>query len=163
MSHSKIFQISDKPITPEDYCKPDDFYENSDDFADYIGDEITDEEERKECIDYLADTIKDVFTHEGDGVFTYKGEEALRKFKQAWLAEIQHLTDNLNEDNLLKNQNQYRLSAATEQTHLHSCYRIMIEAWNGCAAPIADLFEFTESQLKAGDHIYVGAVIDYHY
>lgn len=163
MGHSKIFQIASKPIYEDEYNCPADFYENSDDFADYIGEEVSDEEERKECIDHLADTIDDVFTHEGDGVFVYKGEEALRKFKQAWLAEIQHLTDNLNEDNLLKNQNQYRLSAATEQTHLHSYYRIMIEAWNGCAAPIADLFEFTESQMKAGDHIYVGAVIDYHY
>lgn len=163
MSHSKIFQISDKPITPEDYCKPDDFYDNSDDFADYIGDEITDEEERKECIDYLADTIKDVFTHEGDGVFTYKGEEALRKFKQEWLAEIQTQTARLTADNMQKEQNLYRLSVATERTHLDSHYRIKIEEWNGCAAPIAELFEWAENCLKEGDHFYVGAVIDYHY
>jgi hypothetical protein len=163
MSHSNIFQISDKPITPDEYRTPEDFYENSDDFADYIGDEITDEEERKECIGYLADTIEDVFTHEGDGVFVYKGDEALRKFKQEWLAEIQTQTARLTADNMQNEQNLYRLSAATERTHLNCNYRIKIEEWNGYAGPISDLFEWAESKLKEGDRIYVGAVIDYHY
>lgn len=162
MSHSKIFQISDKPITPDEYSSPADFYEDSNDFADYIGEE-EDDEDRNKCIGYLADLIKDVFTYLGDGVFAYKGEEALRKFKQEWLAEIQRLTDKLTTDNMQKEQNLYRLSVATERTHLDSHYRMKIEPWNSYAAPVSDLFEWAENCLKEGDHFYVGAVIDYHY
>ena len=162
MSHSKIFQINDKPIPADRYCKPEDFYENCDDFADYIGEE-EEGEDRNECIGYLADLIKDVFTHEGDGVFVYKGDEALRKFKQEWLAEIQRLSGKLTADNIQKEQNLYQLRVATERTHLDSHYRMKIEPWNGYAAPVSDLFEWAENCLKEGDRFYVGAVIDYHY
>ena len=56
MSHSKIYQISSKPIAEDEYASPSDFYENSGDFADYIGDEMKGDD-RRECIESLADTV----------------------------------------------------------------------------------------------------------
>ena len=39
--HSKIFQISSKPISKADYKVSEDYYEGHDSWADYIGDEVS--------------------------------------------------------------------------------------------------------------------------
>ena len=163
MSHSKIFQISKKPIDKEDYQSPETYYDNSGDFADYIGNEYEDEY-RDEAIEYLADLLKDVFEHKGGGVFRYKGKEAMDKFKQAWADELRRQAGLLTPENLFRDQNLYLISATCKETHLRSSYRVDIADWaEGVAYPFGELFEYAASQLKKGDCIYVGAVIDYHY
>ena len=161
--HSKIFQISNKPIDKDDYQDPETYYDNSGDFADYIGDEITGEE-REEAIGYLADLLKDVFTHEGGGVFCYEGKEAMQAFKQAWADELRRQAGLLTPENLFKSQRLYNIRKITEETHLGTSYRVDIKDWTGdISYPFGELFEYANSQIKAGDRIYVGAIIDYHY
>ena len=161
--HSKIFQISNKPIDKDEYASPSDYYDNSGDFADYIGDEI-EGEDMDDSIGYLAALLKDVFTYEGGGVFVYKGADALWVFKQQWAEELQRLTAGLTPDNLLVGQQLYKIRATTKETHLRSDYRVDIAQWaDGVAFPFGELFEYAASQLEKGDRIYVGAVIDYHY
>lgn len=161
--HSKIFQISSKPISKDEYTSPETYYDNSGDFADYIGDEVKDEEDRDDYIGYFADVVKDVFTPVGRGVLAYKGEDAMRQFKQKWAAEIKRLSDELTADNMLCEQRLYRISKATAETHIHTSYRVDIEDWcGGCAYPIGELIEWAACQLKEGDRIYIGAIIDYH-
>lgn len=160
--HSKIYQISNKPIDKEDYKSPSTYWDNSGDFADYIGDEYEDED-RDEAIGYLADLLEDVFEHQGGGEFRYKGEEAMRKFKQAWADELRWQAGLLTPENLFKNQNLYKIRATTKETHLRSSCCVDIAGWaEGVAYPFGELFEYAASQLKAGDRIYVGAIIDYH-
>ena len=161
--HSKIYQIANKPIDKEDYQSPETYYDNSGDFADYIGNEYEDED-RDEAIEYLADLLKDVFEHKGGGEFRYKGKEAMEKFMQAWADGIKAMADKLTADNLFKNQRLFNLRCITEETHLGTSYRVDIADWaEGVAYPFGELFEYAASQLKKGDCIYVGAVIDYHY
>lgn len=161
--HSKIYQISNKPIDKEDYQSPETYYDNSGDFADYIGERYNDED-REEGIGYLADLLKDVFEHKGGGVFRYKGSEAMEKFKQAWADEIRRMAGLLTADNLFKSQRLFNLRCITEETHLCTSYRVDIAGWaEGVAYPFGELFEYAASQLKKNDRIYVGAVIDYHY
>ena len=57
--HSNIYQISSKPICPDDYASPDMYYDNSSDFADYIGDAY-EGEEREERIENFGRIISDV-------------------------------------------------------------------------------------------------------
>lgn len=161
--HSKIYQIGNKPIDKEDYASPMDYYDNSGDFADYIGDRYNNED-RKEAIEYLADLLKDVFEHKGGGEFRYKGSEAMEKFKQAWADELRRMAGLLTPENLFKNQRLFNIRQVTEDTHLGTSYRVDIADWcGGIAYPFGELFEYAASQLKKNDRIYVGAVIDYHY
>jgi len=161
--HSNIYQIGNKPIDKEDYQSPETYYDNSGDFADYIGDEF-EGEEREEAIGYLADLLKDVFEYKGGGEFRYKGKEAMEEFKQAWVAGIKAMADKLTADNLFKNYLLFNLRCITEETHLGTSYRVDIAGWaEGAAYPFGELFKYAASQLKEGDRIYVGAIIDYHY
>lgn len=161
--HSKIFQISNAPIDKDDYSSPECYYDDSQVFADYIGEPIKGET-REDCIKYLAESISDLFSYDKEaGAFVYKGKDALHEFKQKWLEAIREITDKLTADNLIEEHNVYRLRRLTLQTHLDSSFRFHINEWNGWAGPMEDLVEYARYQLKEGDRIYVGAVIDYHY
>lgn len=160
--HSNIYQISSQPISKEDYANPSRYYENSDDFADYIGDEVPDEE-RDDYIGWFADSVKDVFTAVGDGVLAYKGKEALQAFKQKWADRIKEVANELTTDNMFAMQ-LYRIGKIAEKTHLEIFSRVDIDGWcSGGAFPFGELFEYADSQLKEGDSIYIGAIIDYHF
>lgn len=161
--HSNIYQISSRPISEDEYASPSRYYDNSDDFADYIGDAY-EAEEREDGIENFAGIIKDVFAYKGGGEFVYKGKEAMRKFKQQWIGELQSKVAALTPDNLFKVQNLFSIKQLTENTHLDVSSRVDIAEWcGGCAYPLGELFEWADSQLKKGDRIYVGAVIDYHW
>lgn len=165
MSHSRIYQISSRRIAKGDYASPSDFYDNSSDFADYIGYEIEDEDDRKDDISHLADALSDIFDLSDDGkALVYKGEEALKKFKQEWADVIRQAAQEITADNVLESQPRWILQSICEDTHLRSSRRVSIEEWNGHAGPMGDLIEWVaSSKFKAGKKIYVGAVIDYHY
>ena len=165
MSHSRIYQISSKRIAKDDYASSSDFWDNSSDFADYIGDEIEDEDDRKEDIKYLANTLNDLFDLSHDGkALVYKGEEAMQKFKQKWADAIQQAEQEITADSVTKTMPRWVLRSICKDTHLRSSYRVSIEEWNGCAGPMADMIEWlATSNFKAGRKIYIGAIIDYHY
>ena len=159
--HSNIYQISSRPISEDEYANPSRYEENSGDFADYIGDAY-EGEEREEKIKNFAGVIEDVFTYKGGGEFVYKGKEAMRKFKQTWIDELQSKVAALTPDNLLKAQNLFSIGQLTEKTHLDASSRVDIAGWCGeYAYPLGDLFEWADSLLKKGDRFYIGAVIDY--
>ena len=161
--HSKIFQISNKPIDKEDYKSPDTYYDNSGDFADYIGDEI-EGEDRKDALGYLAKLLEGVFRQVHPGVFAYKGADAMAAFKQKWADYIKEFASDLTADNLFCDQRLYMIRKITEETHLGTSYRVDIAHWaEGVAYPFGELFEYAASKLKKGDRIYIGAIIDYHY
>lgn len=165
MSHSRIYQISSKRIAKDDYASSSDFWDNSSDFADYIGDEIEDEDDRKEDIKRLADTLSDLFDLSDDGTaLVYKGAEAMKKFKQEWADAIRQAAQEITSDNVLKSSPRWNLRSTCEETHLRSDFRVSIEEWNTCANPMDELIEWVcYKKFKTGKKIYVGAVIDYHW
>ena len=161
--HSKIYQISSRPISEDEYASPSCYEENSGDFADYIGDAY-EGEEREEKIKNFAGIIEDVFAYKGGGEFEYKGKKAMWKFKQTWIGLLQRKVAALTPGNLFKEQNLFRIGQLTEKTHLYVSSRVDIAEWSDdCAYPLGDLFEWADSRLKKGDRFYIGAVIDYHY
>ena len=141
-----------------------DFYDNSSDFADYIGDEI-DGSDRRENIGYLADTLSDIFDFDKRScVLVYKGEEAMKNFKVEWVAAIREKAEVLTADNILDWHKRYQLEKLCCKTHLDICYRFCIVDWcGGVAEPMEDLIGFVAQKMKKGDKLYVGAVIDYHF
>lgn len=161
--HSNIYQISKTAICPDEYAAPSTYEDNYGDFADYIGDAY-EGKEREDRIENFASIISDVFDYKGDGVFEYKGKDAMRKFKQAWCDELQRKAAELTPDNIFQDMRLFRLAQLTKKTHLNSSSRVDIKDWaDGTAYPLGELYEWTDSQLKAGDRIYVGAIIDYHF
>jgi hypothetical protein len=165
MSHSRIYQISSKRIAKDDYASPSDFYNNSSDFADYIGDEIYDEDDRKEDIKHLADVLSDLFDLSDDGnALVYKGKEAMKKFQQEWADAIRQAAQEITAENVLESSPRWKIRSISEETHLQTSRRVSIEGWNTCASPMDELIEWVAyRKFKAGKKIYVGAVIDYHY
>lgn len=160
--HSNIFQISSRPISEDEYASPSRYYDNSGDFADYIGDAY-EGEEREKIIKNFAGTIEDVFTYKGGGEFVYKGKEAMRKFKQTWIDELLHKTAALTPVNLFKEQNLFHIGQLTEKTHLYVSSRVDIAEWCGeCAYPLGELFKWASCLLKKGDRFYIGSVINFH-
>lgn len=159
--HSKIFQISTSPIDKEDYASPCRYYDNSQEFADYIGDE-EEGERREDYIKYLAELLSDLFSYDGKA-FVYKGKTALRKFKRKWALAIRDFASKLTANNILSDCNLYHLRSLAKDTHLDTSFRFDIEEWNGWAGPMYDLIDYAEYNLKSGDRIYIGAVIDYHF
>ncbi len=161
--HSNIYQISTSHIDKEDYASPSKYEDNSDDFADYIGD-AREDEERESAIRGFAELVKDVFTMQEPGVFVYKGKKALREFKQKWIDDLRQKVQEMTPENMFKEQRLFRLSSATKETHLDASSRVDIKEWTGnCAYPLGELFEWANSQLKDGDKFYIGAVIGYHW
>ena len=160
--HGKIFQISAEPISREDYVSPDDFYENSSDFADFIGEEVNGEV-REDCVGYLAHDLRGVFTAVGRDHLVYLGDDALRKFLQEWADYIKAQAAELTADNIMNGMRLAKIRLTTKDTHRQSNYRAYIEGWNGWAGPLADLIGYAANKLKEGDSIYIGAIIDYHY
>ncbi len=161
--HSKIFQISNKPIDREAYVTPSDFYESCEPWADYVGEPVDDADEIREYVKGLADCMKGVLTLNDDNTLTYLGEEKLREFKQEWVDYLRSLVIGLTADNILTDQNLWRIEKAVERSHVDRCSRFYIDAWNGWAGPMQDFIEFIDHSLKKGDRIYVGAIIDFHW
>ena len=162
--HSRIFQVSLQPVKKEDYAVSSDFYDNSSDFADYIGDEI-DGSERRENIGRLAKVLSDIFDFDKRSrVLVYKGEEAMKKFKEAWAAAIREKAEVLTADNIINWDVRYQVEKLCRKTHLDTCYRFCIVDWfDSVAEPMEDLIGFVDQKMKKGDKLYVGAVIDYHF
>lgn len=161
--HGKIFQIGNKPIDTDDYKCPDDYYDHHEPWADYIGDEVEDEDDRHTYIENVAALLEGVFTLNEDYSLTYMGKDALRGFLGKWADRLRELTAGLTADNILKDQRLWEVRHTCTDTHEETSYRFDIEDWNGWAAPFEDLIDYANSQLKKGDRIYVGAIIDYHY
>ena len=164
MSHSRIYQIAKHPIGRDKYSESGDFYDNGHDFADYIGDE-REGDDRKEDIEALADTVSDLFTLDKEhDALVYRGEDAMMAFRKAWADAIHKQAAEITADNVLDGTLRYHVRATCNETHLRTPRRVCIEDWNGYAGPMDDLVEYTAyEKLKAGDRLYIGAVIDYHY
>lgn len=159
MSHGNIYQLATKPISEDDYVSPEDFCENHDAYADYLGDRVEGEEKEK-AIGYLADVLKDRLTYTGNGIFVYKG---LGDYLQKWVDAIHEKAEAITVDNVLNYLPRAELRDILIGTHKDSVDRFVIEEYSGrFAQPMSDLIEFMKS-MKPGDLLYVGAVIDFHY
>ena len=154
--HSRIYQVSLNPISKEDWSSPEDFYENSGDFADYIGDRY-EGNERKEFLEGIAKTMSDIFYLDGDAL-VFKG---IGNFIKDWNAYIQELAAKLTDtyDDMAL----WRISKATERTHRDVYSRFAIENFSFIAEPYAELVGYAAEHMKKGDKLYVGAIIDYHF
>lgn len=159
--HSNIYQISKKPIDKEEWVSPEYFYDNSQDFADYICDEKKGDD-RTECIKNLQHALSDIFDLEGE-TLVYKGKKKMKKFLDDWAKEINKKAACITWSTILKFPNLFKLRQCTMNTHLVVDYRFYIEDYNSYGGPLFDLVDYIASSMKEGDRLYIGSVIDYHF
>ena len=160
MSHGKIYQLATKPIEENKAITPEEFYDNHDAYADWVGDEM-EGADREECIGYLADTMKDLLTPVGGGVFAYKG---MGEYLQGWVDAIHEKAQAITVENVMNYSPRAALKDIVNGTQKDSVDRFVIEEYSGrFAEPMAELVSFLNYQMKPGDLLYVGAIIDFHY
>lgn len=154
--HSKIYQIAEQPIDPENYITESDFYENSSDFADYVAD--MDEEDQEECIADLASGWL-------EGIFEVNGRELTvldsTDFLNEWAKEMRELTEELTMENVMDNL--YKIRSFTERTHRDIHSRFVLDGWS---APLPETFaDFVlyARNFEPGKKLYVGGVVDFHW
>lgn len=158
-----IYQISNTPICPDEWAKPETYEDNSDDFADYIG-RTLEGEDRAEYIENFGNITKGVFEKVGDEVFRYKGKEAMREFKQAWCDAIKKAAEELTPENMHENNRLFELEKLMTKTHLNVDSRVNVVDWcGGMAYPFAELMLYADNHLNEGDCIYLGSIVDFHY
>lgn len=157
--HSKIFQMGLKPISEDNYVQPDYFYEGMECFADYIGDEMTGND-RKECIEWLAEELGSLFDlNKEEDVLVFKG---MGTFVTEWNNAIKNAANDL-QDGVLCRRILNEINYLEECTHLHCDYRFFIEGWSWGSFPARNFIEYVNDELKPGDKLYIGNVIDFHY
>lgn len=159
--HSNIYQVSIQPIEVDDYSMSGDYYDNSDDFADYVGDEL-DEDEREDAIRHLASTLRDIFDlDEKDMTLVYNGK--IKEFKEKWAAAIHDAESAINADNVLAAELRYKLEKLCNKTHLDTDYRFdNVDYCEGLPDDPASLIAFVSQSMKKGDKLYIGQIVDYH-
>lgn len=164
--HSKIFQISSKPIPKAKWDNGSDYFEQMNGAADYIGDE-QENDDRKDCIANLAGELKDLFTLDEKGTaLVYKGADGLKAFKKAWSDAIHEQAALITPESVVHGacMERYILQSMCNQTHLRTSFRVNIEEWNGYPSPMEDMIEWIDHEgFKRGKKVYIGSVFDYHF
>ncbi|MBR0420294.1 MAG: hypothetical protein IJI66_14125 [Erysipelotrichaceae bacterium] len=165
--HSRIFQVSDKPVPKDDYYTEDRYYAGfCNEIADYVSD--VEEDNRSSDIDWLADFLKDAAVRDGDK-FTIinKAKYFETKFKRYKdLLEVCSKVS-LDEFSGKKNINTESLGYHDEMP-FGPLTNLLEESYNdkfgfyiddGYCITLDDYMRY----IKDGDVFYIGAVIDYHY
>lgn len=160
--HAKIYQLATKPISRDEYMSPNCFYENHDAYADWVGDEMKDEE-RTACVKRLADDLKEIFYLEGEAL-VYRGKPAMREFRKRWVEAIHEKAFAVKPYSVTKYAERATLRDIVDSTHKNSSDRFCIEEWSGdFAESMAELITFADHKMRKGQRLHIGAVIDFHY
>jgi len=155
--------LATKPISKDKYVKPEDFYENHEDYAEYI-DDAEEGEEREDDIGYLTRKLSDIFEPAGKDCLVYKGEEAMQAFKRKWVDGIHEKAQAITVESVQRSFLRTALIDYVNLTHLDTWDRVVIEEWAGkFAHPMSELVLYVAEHMKEGDKLYFGAVIDFGY
>lgn len=157
--HSRIFQVSKKPIDCEMWPDADCVAEYSSPMfsIDYAV-TISNHNERKGNIAALVDDLMGMFTLNPDGFsMTYNG--GMDAWKTQYIESIKEQVAMLDEKNVFHSAQLYCIQSAIKHP-LGS--RLFVTDENEFATDSNEFMEWVDG-LDAGDVVYFGAVMDYHY
>lgn len=153
--HNTIYQISrervnaDEFITSSEFC-PEEYMH----FADYIDDVDDDSyEDLYKALDHLLDGV---FTRDGDEL-TYIGAE---NFMENWINHIKCLVEPLTVESMKDWMPLWLVKSTIRDTHLRTVNKIY------CDEEIQTFGSFMQNvfaNLKPGDKLYLGGVVDFHW
>ena len=155
--HSKIYQITKKELTRDEYLTSSDFDEvNISDFADYTDD--IDEDEEEDAMKRLDCTLRGVFTREGR-VLTYQGADG---FVSDWISGIKSRVAQLNPDTVKNWMEMWKMKQLFEDTHREANERFSYDGSCTDAEPLGDFIREVYINAKPGDKFYIGGIVDFH-
>ncbi len=173
MSHSRIFQVSEKPISEEEYFDESRYY---DCFVGEVADYVSDETDREEDIDRLKRSLEGIVEIDGDKLTIVNKKAYFEERFKRWTEALKDLSGATIEDFMGESTG----IGASEASYFPAlCKGSRLVAWkmrelNGA---YDEMFGFyvddeecgirsLESFLRGtsnGDVFYLGATIDYHY
>lgn len=156
--HAKIFQMNIRPFKEEDLAEPSDFYENASTFADYIGDAVTDLEAKKKCIQSMVNDFCPVFDFVPNKLM-YMG---LDNFTAHWYGAMKEQMKTIGKDykNIFRESS--RLRRVINETHKLIEDRFYVSWYSMDTLSAKDFLEFCYDNLRVGNCLYVGSIIDFH-
>lgn len=160
--HSRIFQISEKPIYREDYIDEEKYYEN---FVGEIADYVDDMTDRESDIDWLKMHLENTGSAKFDGdkfTIVNKAEYFKPKLKE-FLSAMKQIVADLNDDQAVFYDGGYKfdLSVYNMQSAYEDKFAFYVDD-NGEYAGLETLDSFMR-RVNNGDTFYIGATIDYHF
>ncbi len=160
MAHYSIYQIEKEPVEKECYINESDFYDEAQSgWADWFHD--LNEREQEIQIEYLSKSsgIRELFRIEGREM-TFLGGDS---FMEKWFNEIKTLSNELTIDSFKNDYlSTWDLEKTINQTHLRMFDRIY--GFEGdYAITFGDFVWSVCKNLKPGDKLYIGGVVDFHF
>lgn len=158
--HSRIFQITTKPVDKENYLNEFTLNQGENSFIDYC-DEIDDEEREANIVCLVGSVLpKGMFTRMGANVIRYNG--GMQQWKEEAIAKIKEKLAAITPDNYFWIEH-YNLKKAVENP-LDAAYLFYTDE-KGTQSWAEESYEFMQfvSRLEEGTLLYIGGVIDYHF
>ena len=152
--HSKIFQISEKPIKKENYALESDYDDN---FIGHIADYVIEQEddERKDDIKQLANLLEDSAKIRGNKITILSKEKYFEK-KYEWFIKAAKKVAIMTFNDFITDVGGKDLYALNSY-HSYK-YGFYVDE-KGYPITLDDFFR----NVKDGDTYYIGATFDYHY
>lgn len=149
--HSRIFQVSKSPVEKQDYYRD---YRYFDDFVGSVADYVSDDTDRDEDIEWLAEYLSGVAEIEGDKI-TFKNIDAFfsKRYQQFCEAVIDLGTVSYQDFRSGISYKAWRL-----QNTIEDKFGFYMDSEKYGLEPIDSFLRSVEN----GDVYYIGATIDYH-
>ena len=151
--HYNIFQLSASPIDADEFITVSSFEPSEiDDFADYVSEYEGDLYEVYDNFPFLGT----MFTREGDKLI-YKGcNEVFRAWHKAVCQEV----GKLSEEGLKGGTNTWRVGKLLSEPFTHD--RFYLDEY-GCPVDSSEFLQYCANNLKEGDMLYLGGVLEFHW
>lgn len=152
--HNNIYQLSTRQLNAYEFITESSYDPDEiDDFADYVQ-EV--EGELSDVYDAFP-FIPSMFDRKDD-MLVYKGcEDIFRK----WHKEVCDKVARLSEEGLKDSMNTFRLRRALRTPFTED--RFVIEDYNVHPEPSSEFLQYCAKELKIGDVLYLGGVLDFHW
>ena len=149
--HSRIFEITSKPLDRDDYLTSDWLeYHQIYDFADYISDDVCEDED----IEWFAEKMSHIFACDGRKVIL----RDISGFIELWKADVRKKASEFDPKN--DGMSSHHLRMSVNETHEDISFRFYNEDYG-----LMNMRRFIENVLlyhKPGDVFYIGGIVDFH-
>ena len=148
--HNNIFQLSASPINADDFIAESSFDPSEiDDFADYVQEPDGDLSKAYDEFPFLGT----MFTRDGDKLICKGCDDVFRTWHKAVCQEV----GKLSEEGLKDGMNTWRVKQLLTVPFTRA--RFYLEKY---CLDSADFLQYCANNLKEGDTLYLGGVLDFH-
>ena len=151
--HNSIFQLSASPIKADDFISESSFEPSEIDyFADYVSEYEGDLSEVYDNFPFLV--IGTMFTRDGNKLIYQGCNDVFR----AWHKGVCQAMEKLSEEGLKDGMNTWRMGRLLNEPFTSDRFYL-----GGYCLDSAEFLQYCANNLKEGDTLYLGGVLDFHW